>query len=65
VKTSVTFICAGALMVEITSAFLGLYLLMMLKHWQPGAVPIALGMLFHAHCPLVKNLSLMPHLTLP
>ena len=52
-------------MVEITSAFLGLYLLMMLKHWQPGAVPIALGMLFHAHCPLVKNLSLMPNLTLP
>ena len=30
-------------MVEITSAFLGLYLLMMLKHWQPGAVPTALS----------------------
>jgi len=32
----------------------------LLKFQQPGAVPIALGKLFHAHCPLEQALSLTP-----
>ena len=36
---------------------------MLLEFQQPGAVSTALGILFHAHQPLVKNLLLRPKLT--
>lgn len=31
----------------------------LLELWQLGAMPTAVGSLFHAHCPLVQNLSLI------
>ena len=37
----------------------------LLELQQLGAVPTALGILFHAHYPLVETLSLNSHLPLP
>ena len=37
----------------------------LLELQQLGAVTTALGIQIHAHRPLVKNLFLMPNLTLP
>jgi len=38
---------------------------MLLELWQLGAMLAALGSQFHAHCPLVQNLSLTPRPDLP